>query len=218
VLPKVPTTFLSCVLWPCWQQFCQIPRLARHWLRLRPRMLMLQLLAGVALAPTLSGCLLAEPPEFEPARKVAPRLNYNAADPPLTQILRVSSGQSVQFTLPFQSQDFASQEEPEFVLGVLVLDYRLSDSPNRIAGPTFLPPDSLGSTREMKVSWVVGPGLSGCHQVSLLVGHLSRFDGQSNLPKPGAEVSIAVWWANVNPSLEQPDTLFDCPPGGGGGN
>lgn len=158
-----------------------------------------------------SGCVLTDPPEFEQPTKITPVLNYNEAVPPLTRILDARTGESIAFKVPFQSQDFGSQEGPELVEGALLLDYNLVKPDNRVGGPTLLDPDVFAKKRDMEVRWSVGAGLNGCHQLSLLVGHRSSFDSQTHLPKLGANVGIAVWWVNVNPIAADPNTLFECP-------
>jgi len=150
-------------------------------------------------------------------------LNYNEAVPSITRILDARTGDSIAFKVPFQSQDFSSQDDRELVEGVLLLDYNLVDQDTRVGGPTLMDPDVFARKREMEVRWSVDAGLKGCHQISLLVGHRSNFDSQTHLPKLSsvssadmasrAGIAIAVWWVNVNPNADQP-TLLECPPVG----
>ncbi len=187
------------------------------------RLFDLSLLACVILSLSSHGCLFSGPPEFEQSKKTTPVLNYNEAVPSITRILDARTGDSIAFKVPFQSQDFSSQDDRELVEGVLLLDYNLVDRDTRVGGPTLLDPDVFARKREMEVRWSVDAGLKGCHQISLLVGHRSNFDSQTHLPKLSANspadvasragIAIAVWWVNVNPNADQP-TLLECPPVG----
>jgi|GEM_PF-1311900 len=223
LLSRLGATGLSCETPQICQRFRMNSGLARLSQSRWGRPFDLSLIPCVILCLSSYGCLFSGPPEFEQSTKTTPVLNYNEAVPSITRILDARTGDSIAFKVPFQSQDFSSQDDRELVEGVLLLDYNLVDQDTRVGGPTLMDPDVFARKREMEVRWSVDAGLKGCHQISLLVGHRSNFDSQTHLPKLSsvssadmasrAGIAIAVWWVNVNPNADQP-TLLECPPVG----
>jgi hypothetical protein len=156
----------------------------------------------------LTGCLVEDPPPLERAKQTPPRLDHQGARPLLDQIIIATGNKPVEFSIPVTSEDAG-----EGLVGYLFLDYVSGENVGTfMAVPSNLAPSTLDddSIREFKFTWLVPKEVEGCHRVTLLAGHVSTFFDLKNITNT-ADLAVAYWWANVNPTPENASVLRDCP-------
>lgn len=159
---------------------------------------------------TSTGCLITDPPQFNPPKHTMPFLVEATADPDPTRILTVDTQllpttQSVlQFSAEVRSQDDPSGTTTPFqqVEGKLYIDYGLNlpgteNQPFRFVfdGSPTLASGTLAQTgRRITASWTpsfvdVHPG---CHTATLIVSHKFQ-DPPSSCPICADDFSAITW-------------------------
>jgi hypothetical protein len=165
------------------------------------------LLVGVS-GLTFSGCLVAEPPDFGVPKKTPPRLDLVHAEPPITQILNVSTDETAtrEFKVPVRSEDLGDP-----LIATLNLNYNTRWA--QVVGiANFLYASTFDDeTREITVPWLVRAS-AGCQQLTLRVTHLSSTGPDASVAQGEKDIAIATWWLNVtDPTAPVPAKLDDCP-------
>jgi hypothetical protein len=158
---------------------------------------------AIAYLASLTGCLVSDPPEYEPPEQTVPVLDAMTAQPPPTQFHSWSSGDSVSFSVQFRSED-----RGERVDAVLFANYGLDDQ--AFLGGQELSPGTFDELRTISIDLWVPDGLYGCTQLSLVVTHESNFEPFTRRINRDEDVAIITWWADFNDSG---DSLRDCPRG-----
>lgn len=160
-----------------------------------------------------SGCIVPEPPTYDPRSSTAPVLETFDANP--TNLFPTSlPGDRVpgfQFTVPFRSED--SGEE---VWAGLYIDWgtNLSPLPNNYR--RYEPSTYEDDERQIDIT-IKGSLSPGCHTVSLFVTHMSNtlvdMSGELYLNEDAAkgDLGVATWFFNVDPPATDPTTLSRCP-------
>jgi hypothetical protein len=158
----------------------------------------------------LSGCLVDDPPPYVAPRRTAPRLDTTNALPPLNQIIVKNSGELIEFKMPVTSEDAG---EP--LVGILLFDYGGDGTIQDLLNSGPLPASTLDdpNPRVFSLPWTVRKGVEpGCHSITLRVTHFSNL-----IPNRSPEVldkkdkDEAYWFANINVSPENANSLVDCP-------
>ena len=177
------------------------------------RRLALVVLPAFGLA---SGCFFAPlplPGDPEPER---PNVNLNGAVPPVYQVLNVSyADTAVPFTIPFTSVD-AGQSIYWYLWANWNLEGGFNITKNELPPrPPQVDSGMGGSTsieRELQFIWRGPTGLAeGCNQLTLFITHSGNDGFPADLPKDLSKAAMVTWWVNVNASLDQQQTLVNCP-------
>jgi len=158
-------------------------------------------------------CIVADPPEYRAPGQTRPVLNMYSAVPSATQALVIDASPgrhpSVNFSVQVRSEDAG-----EYMRAVLYLDYQMlgEDSlvTKRIDPSTY---DNVG--RFFTHTWVPKPLVRGCHFLTLVVAHVSTYQGDNEQeldPRyADDDAALATWTVNVLDKLTD-DTIFaSCP-------
>ncbi|MET0791101.1 MAG: hypothetical protein ABW061_06225 [Polyangiaceae bacterium] len=158
------------------------------------------------------GCVVADPPEYQEPVQTLPLLEVYKAVPSTTDIVVWSTGSpAVNFSIPVRSEDAG---EP--LAAYTFTDYGTSQerfyNGQNVAASTY---DQ--KSRNIVISWT--PGVSpGCHIFTLVVAHRSSFQSADAVhldpAKAGDDAALVSWWANINPTDNDVNTLKDCPRAG----
>ena len=188
-----------------------------HSCAIQPRKTWLARLSLVCLLSTsLSGCIVADPPEYEDPGRTPPFLNLALATPRILdlQIIDHSDNNPVnddfEVNVPVRSDD-----KGEELWAYLHLDYSYPNPPVTKPGRKSISASTLSDlSRRIDVSLDLPSTVKGCHQATLIVGHWKSFDFSTDLPRPTAkdDIAIATWWLNIitDPNADPYDAT-DCP-------
>ena len=152
-----------------------------------------------------SGCLVAEPPEYQPPAQTPPLLDLFLADPPVTHVLAKPLDATIDFNVPVRSEDAG-----DMLFGAVYVDWGFSTEQwqkNVKEDPSTFDDD----TRYIDFPWTVTGVTKGCHQLTLLVCHFATFDPIAQRPTDSNDQAIATWWLNVEPDETDPNSLDSCP-------
>jgi hypothetical protein len=164
------------------------------------------------LLSMLSGCLVDDPPPYVAPQQTAPRLDYTEASPGLDQLLIASHPDLIRFEMPFTSEDAGEQ-----LYAVLWLDYDGVEGEQLNSG--FFPPSTLADTsrRVLSLPWKVQERIvPGCHRFTLRVTHVGN-TGTSTKVFDKKDLAEAYWFANINVTAENANSLVNCPQASTGG-
>lgn len=160
-----------------------------------------------------SGCLVPEPPSYDPPSTIAPVLDAFGAIPTNLYPTPLSKAQVDGFPLkvPYRSED-AGQE----IWAGLYVDY--GNNPSRLPNNyrRYEPSTWDDDDREINIS-IRGTLDTGCHTVSLLVTHMPNTlvdeSGELYLNEEAAkdDLGVATWFFNIDPLANEPTTLTRCP-------
>jgi hypothetical protein len=163
---------------------------------------------------SLSGCIVADPPQYQEPRRTPAILDLSNALPSPFWLVIVDRKDNLEpdkvvFYVPFHSDD-----QGERVFFNLHVDYKGRDIP--LAPQNPLPPATIDvDKRAISTEWTVDGSIpAGCHQITLLVAHESSWEYNTQQPKPEApkeDIAIATWWMNLDPERADPYTLPGCP-------
>ena len=183
--------------------------LARSSHRVRRVTSVLALLAAFGA----SGCIVPEPPSYDPPRTTAPALDGFGATPTNlfpTPVPR-SQVEGFQLKVPYRSED-AGQE----IWAGLYINY--GNNPSRLPNNyrRYEPSTYDDDDREINIS--IRGGLDpGCYTISLFVTHMPNTlvdeSGELYLNEEAAkdDLGVATWFFNVEPVATDPTTLWRCP-------
>jgi hypothetical protein len=160
----------------------------------------------------LSGCLVDDPPPYAAPKKTRPRLEYAKALPSLKQVIVANSGDLVKFEVPVTSEDVGQE-----LYALLFLDEVLATLPGRLPASTLDDPNE----RKVSLTWGVPSKDAvkpGCHRMVLRVTHFSNIiPGKSNELFDKDDLDEVYWFANLNVTPENANSLVSCPQAGVGG-
>lgn len=167
-------------------------------------------LSLVALALSmLSGCLVDDPPPFVAPQQTRPRLDHTRAEPGLDQIIVRNTGELIEFKMPVTSEDAG---EPLYA--TLLFDYGGDGSVPDFLYSVPMPASTLDDdNRVFKLPWTVRKGVApGCHRFTLRVTHLDNINpDHPEQPIDKTDLAEAFWFANINVTPENANSLVDCP-------
>ena len=164
------------------------------------------------LLSMLSGCLVDDPPPYVAPQQTAPRLDYTEASPGLDQVIVRSFPELITFEMPFTSEDAGEQ-----LYAVLLLDYNGREGEQ--LDSRFFPPSTLADTsrRVLSLTWKVQERIvAGCHRFTLRVTHVGN-TGTSTDVFDKNDLAEAYWFANINVTAENANSLVNCPQASTGG-
>jgi len=168
-------------------------------------------LATTVVALSATGCLVSDPPEYQDAERTAPMLQRSLAVPAPTEILPVSLGDSVTFTVPFRSEDGGVAP-----VALLMLDYTIRGQESLLGLLQQSASDFQDTSRSFSITATfsadsrnrVNPG---CHQISMVATHLDNLDTDL-LPVGLEDTDVITWWAEItDPNNPESSTLDSCP-------
>lgn len=169
-------------------------------------------LLAVLTMPFLSGCIVADPPQYEDPGRTPPILNLVRATPRIVEpYLQDRSDPSTKETMPLEVP-VRSEDQGQDLIFAIHVDYTYPASRWLTGGS--LPASTLSDTSRKITLYVPLQGILGCHPLTLLVAHEKQWDLGVNAPKPGGEddTALATWWVNALPSSGgDAYTLADCP-------
>lgn len=175
---------------------------------------------SLSISLLAGGCIVAEPPPYDPPPRTPPILDLANALPWAGAVIPVDRYgdqfadelTAIDFNIPFRSEDHG-----EALKYGLHVDYLLQ--PNR-ASRTYIdrvplqPSTFDDETRRIIFRYEVeGHIEEGCHQLTLLVAHTSVWVDQEFRPDPllgKGDIATATWWINVNPAPGERYTLRNC--------
>jgi hypothetical protein len=160
-----------------------------------------------------SGCIVPEPPTYDPPSPTAPVLDTFGANPTNLYPTPLPKDRvpGFQFTVPFRSED--SGEE---VWAGLYIDWGTDASPLPNNYRRYEPSTYDDDERQIDIT-IRGTLPSGCHTVSLFVTHMSNTlvdkSGELYLNEDAAkdDLAVATWFFNIDPAATDPTTLSRCP-------
>lgn len=174
-------------------------------------------LASLLLPCTLLGCIVADPPPYEPTQRSPPVLDLVRALPFIGETLVVDritdpnpdEPTFIAFSIPVRSEDDGRPLQYALHLDYTYVSYQSSQTGKR----ERIPPSTFDDTsREIQFRWdVLGNVSDGCHQLTLVVAHDDNWNLPEDRPWPGVESAMATWWINVNPAPGERYTLKNCP-------
>ncbi|HYO98469.1 MAG TPA: hypothetical protein VER33_28395 [Polyangiaceae bacterium] len=173
------------------------------------------LLCALALAGLCSGCIVSEPPEYDPPGRSPIILDLVNAQPLVTRIIVVPQGEArpqIDFNVPLRSEDSAD----DGVGWAVHANYGLPQG--FVLRNGQIPPGTIKEERSIAFSLRSEHlrGLSaGCHQLTLVVGHLPFWIEDQGEPDPErapiGDAALAVWYLNMHPEPLQANDLLNCP-------
>jgi hypothetical protein len=157
-------------------------------------------------ALSVSGCLIAEAPDYGEPRRTTPIIDRLSVVPqPIFQV-ELMRDEPKQFSMTIFSEDagedlvasyFLNYKTPRQQEGdVMVLSPRAADQPKDLTF-TFTP------TKDVP---------KGCHSLTLFVMHLRSYDLSTQQPIPlksDGDVATVTWWLDV--LVEDTSQALECP-------
>jgi hypothetical protein len=173
----------------------------RHRLTLQS----LCLLSGLS-----SGCLVADPPQYDEPATTPVFLDVVAAVPIAGRVIVHDGGgtPTIDFDVPFRSEDNGDR-----VQFGLLQDFGFPARTDEVFCRGFVPPGTFDETdRAIRFTAVPKMAMSGCYQLTLLVAHEKNFDGcRPDLIRGVGDTAMVTWWLNVVAPGQDPSTLVNCP-------
>lgn len=176
---------------------------------------------SLVLSLATGGCIVAEPPPYDPPPRTPPILDLANAIPWVGSTIPVDrygeqfpeEQTEIEFNIPFRSED-----RGEGLLYGLLVDYLLVPSAQSQTSHDHrsLQPSTFDDeSRRIVFSWKVDANnlTDGCHQLTLVVAHESSWDDEEDRPDPllgRGDIAMATWWINVNPAPGERYTLRNC--------
>lgn len=174
---------------------------------------------SVVLSLASVGCIVAEPPPYDPPPRTPPILDLANAIPWVGSTIPVDryddtfpeEQTKIAFNIPFRSED---QGEPlRYGLHVDYLLVPSEESSTNIDRRTLTASTFDDENRRITFDWTVRLVGDGCHQLTLLVAHDSSWNNDESRPDPllgRGDIATATWWINVNPAPGERYTLRNC--------
>lgn len=173
---------------------------------------------ALTLLTLFTGCIVADPPQYEEPKRTPPILSLSRAEPSPFWLVIVDRANS---SVPGSDQllvnvPVRSDDQGERIWYSLYVDYKAATR-HLLIGNQFEPPSTIDDENrflEAKLT-IDGQVLAGCHQLTLVAAHESSWDlttQQPFLDAPKEDIAIATWWMNVDPEMNSdPYTLRSCP-------
>ena len=163
------------------------------------------------LAPT--GCIVADPPQYEEPKRTPPVFDLNHAQPSPYWLVIIDRNDNLEADQLYVKVPFRSDDQGEKIWFALHVDFKTDDF---VLWDLPQPPSTIDdTTRAITNTKPVDafiPG--GCHQLTLIAAHESSWDfarKQPLLQAPQDDIAVATWWMHLDPKPSDPYTLPDCP-------
>lgn len=165
-----------------------------------------------------TGCIVADPPQYEEPKRTPPILALSRAQPsPFWLVIidresNVTGNSQLQVNVPVRSDD-----QGELIMYTLFVDYPAQDPPILLAANQREEPSTMDDeSRVLDATVTMGGQVErGCHQLTLIAAHESSWDSSTYQPRldaPKDDIAIATWWMHVDPPMNSdPYTLPSCP-------
>jgi len=176
-------------------------------------------LLPMLVAASFSSCIIADPPLSDSPGRTPPFLALNQAEPPTHKVVVLEDlNTNLLVNVPLRSED---NGEP--LIAVFHLDYLLDDFGLIRRSIPLISPSTFDNTKRavgfrLTEQNFFPLGLTGCHQLTLLVTHRDMFDTGTDRPYLGAaandDTAQATWWLYIEPSNPSPgvdEELGRCP-------
>lgn len=173
-------------------------------------------LLGALAVFSLSGCIVADPPQYEDPGRTPLFLNLALATPRVLEVQVVdlsdnsSANDKFSVSVPVRSDD-----QGEDFYAALHLDYSYPGFGIRPDKKRFKASTLSDLSRKIELTLTLPSTLrGGCHQATLLAAHESNWDIGPDEPLATAkdDTATATWWLNVIVAGDaDPYTLTDCP-------
>jgi len=174
------------------------------------RRLALKRLVLSALPVFASGCLVADPPQYEGPATTPVFLDLAASTPVVGRVIVRNFPATIDFDVPIRSEDNGDQ-----VTFALYQDFGFPQRQRAIFCSRRLAPGTFDeSDRSLRFSETLRMAPVGCFQLTLLVAHADNWDFENcrpDLVRGIGDTSIATWWLNVIESGQEPTDLNHCP-------
>ncbi|MDQ2645982.1 MAG: hypothetical protein M3020_19360 [Myxococcota bacterium] len=183
----------------------------RPELRARHR-LALPSLCLSALSALASGCLVADPPQYEEPATTPVFLDVAAAIPIVGRVIvETDLPVTIDFDIPIRSEDNGD----EVAFGLLQ-DFGFPERTKEVFcyRATVAPGTFDETDRAVRFRAQASEATEGCYQLTLLVSHENNWDGlrcRPDLIKGVGDTSMITWWLNVVPPGRNPNDLLNCP-------
>jgi len=169
----------------------------------------------------MAGCVVPEPEKFREPKSTPPVFIVPQVAPPVNQIVRVTQGDALPFTIPYRSEDSAG-DEPAAIM------YRNFNTPEqqRLDGDTFEETSTFDDTERsfgitVRFDMTCGDdrpeNAACCQQLTLLATHRSKLVlNDAGIPEvdpdvAGQDLAMLVWFAAVSPPGPHLDVVGKCP-------
>jgi hypothetical protein len=173
----------------------------RRWLTRRS----LCLLSGLS-----TGCLVADPPQYEEPATTPVFLDVAAAVPIVGRIIVREPSPRIEFDVPFRSEDNGDR-----VAFSLLQDFGFPGRTDEVFCRGFVPPGTFDETdRAIRFTALPKRAKPGCNQLTLLVTHEKNLDTgecRPDLIRGVGDTAMVTWWLNVVAAGEDESTLVNCP-------
>lgn len=175
---------------------------ARHWLAFQ----------SLCLSALSTGCLVADPPQYEEPATTPVFLDVAAATPLVGRVIvRSELPVTIEFDVPIRSEDNGDD-----VAFGLIQDFGFPERTKEVfCNRAVVPAGTFDETdRAIRFSAVAPDALSGCYQLTLLASHVRNWDRlgcRPDLIKGVGDTSMITWWLNVARQGQNPNDLVNCP-------
>lgn len=154
------------------------------------------LLLATLSTPSLTGCIIAEAPDYGEPRRTTPVIDWKSVTPnPVYRLTVRPEDPPVPFTMTVRSED-AGQS----LYAVPVLNWHIKDR-EEILRPFEVPARAADQPKNVRVELDLAALLpQGCHTITILVMHTSSFKAMTGLPIDGVaddDVASITWWADA---------------------
>lgn len=141
----------------------------------------------------LSGCIVEDPPPYTQPTQTPPRLDLRLAEPPPDRVIIAEKGQTINFRLPFASEDAGETVTAFMFVDIWPLPLADLEVPGSTLDDTTRAFDLLYDARPQPIDVDFG-----CHRILVRVSHTPNF----RITPPGsvideADVADAYWWLNI---------------------
>lgn len=158
-----------------------------------------------------TGCLVADPPQYEEPATTPVFLDVAAATPIVGRVIVGREPVTLDFNVPFRSEDNGD----EIAFGLLQ-DFGFPERTKEVfCNKVILPAGTFDETdRAISFSALALDATGGCYQLTLLVSHAKNWDRlgcRPDLVKGIDDTSMITWWLNVVRPGQNPNDLVNCP-------
>jgi hypothetical protein len=176
-----------------------------HRPRRRLTLRSLCLLSGLS-----TGCLVADPPQYEEPATTPVFLDVAAALPIVGRVIVDGAPVQIDFDIPFRSEDNGDR-----VAFSLLQDFGFPARTDEVFCRGFVPPGTFDET-DRAIRFTALPKMAGhgCYQLTLLVSHEKNFNVNACRPdliRGIGDTAMVTWWLNVVAPGEDQSTLVNCP-------
>ncbi|MCA9630220.1 MAG: hypothetical protein KC766_21265 [Myxococcales bacterium] len=160
---------------------------------------------------TQAGCLLGEAPEYQSRRQTPPVLLSTRVEPKPERVIRVRTGEQVEFIVPYRSEDAG-----DTMTAFLYRNFQVGAKSDYLASINVPPSSNLysdeGDPSQALITYSFANSDIGCNSYTMLLTHSSNIGTAQDAlaPKDDDLVVLVTWWAAVvNQSGEPADLLVD---------